>query len=84
MYREVTSTGQRVIIFVSIMSLALSFWRYVLIAEDMKAHVADQAEAHQVSTWHMLGSMFGKVLLYLILPAAILTLVLVGIALLVT
>lgn len=58
--------------------------RYAFVAHDMVMHISGQAQAQKVSALTLWGRTLKKTMLYLFLPAAIVTAIMVGIALFVT
>jgi hypothetical protein len=71
-------------VFISVAAFIGIIARYLFTAQDMGSHVSSQAKINNISTWAMWGRMFKKTMLYIFLPAFIITAVTVTIALLIT
>jgi len=79
--KHVTSPRLLLYVFASATGLLLTLLGYAAVVGDMGNFVASEAKSKHLSTGRMFGKMVGKTLLYIFLPALIITAALIAIGL---
>jgi hypothetical protein len=81
---HVTSGFKIAALFVQIFIFSFVVLRYIWAFGDIRREVHDQADKKAIPSHQMWGTIFGRVMLYIMLPAFLLTVIMISVALYVT